>query len=119
LRIAGDDTVKVTTASGGSKPAAAIIAEPMLALACEESSKQPYMLGFPVRVTADGSLGQVLAFLASLDGPELFLPVRGFELTASPPASLQADADGLLVSGNLRMEVECIAFLVLDSKKEH
>ena len=118
LQIANDDTVKVTTPAGASMPAAAIVAEPMLALSNAETSKQPYMLGFPVRVAADGSLEQVLAFLASLDGPEMFLPVRGFELTAVPPASLKADSAGLLVSGNLRLEVECIAFFVLESNEE-
>ncbi len=75
LRIAGDDTVKVATPVGASLPAAGITAEPMLALVSSEASTRPYLLGFPVRVVADGSLDQVLAFLASLDGPELFLPV--------------------------------------------
>ena len=118
LRIAGDHTVKVATSAGASLPAAGITAEPMLALVSSEASRQPYLLGFPVRVVADGSLDQVLAFLASLDGPELFFPVRGFELTTLPPTSMKADSAGLLVSNTLRLEVECVAFFVLDGNGE-
>lgn len=118
LRIASDTTVKVEAPAGTFLPAAGIAAEPMLALVSSEASKQPYLLGFPVRVVADGSLDQVLAFLASLDGPELFLPVRGFELMTLPPASLKADSAGLLVSGKMRLEVVCVAFFVLDGNRE-
>ncbi len=116
LRIAGDDAVKVQASGGLAVPAAAITAEPMLALVGSSSATQPYLLCFPVRVTAEGSLEQVLAFLASLDGPELFLPARGFELTRLPPKSLRGDSSGMLGNGDLRLEAECVAFFVMGGR---
>lgn len=117
MQFVVDRQVKVSVAQGGSLPASLLIAEPMFALT-DPSSKRPYLLGFPVRAVLEGDLSQVLAFFASLDDGELFLPLYGFELTRLPPGNLRPDADGNLHNGSLRLEVECVACLVIDKLGE-
>jgi Tfp pilus assembly protein PilO len=111
LQDAGLQSGNPLLAKGSGKPAKAQIS--LLALQAffrEEKAERPFLLEFPVALTVYGTLEQFLSFCQSLYADEVFLALRNVSLTALPPARLQADEQGALENGALRLELVCAGY---------
>jgi len=94
-------------AEADTRPKAALAMLPVISFVLKDNDAHPYLLEFPVEMTVQGTMEQLLAFLQSLQSKDHFLPVKQMTFLTQPPTEL--DGDTVAVSKQT-LKLVCTAF---------
>ena len=97
----------------GEKRAAQVVVLPMRAYYLDRDDDEPYVLEFPVRMSLECRLHNLVEFLQCLHAEGRFLPVRHMELFTGYPGDQRCLENGHVRVEQLRVELECSTFFRL------
>ena len=79
-----------------------------LAYSISNDNSKPYLLEFPVSIHLVGTMENFLNFVKSLQGNDLYLPIKNIQVYSQPPKELPPGAT--LDISQLYFRVSCSAF---------